>query len=764
MLGEIIVRQASATLLLLLAISCSGCAKDCAGCDPRPPARRPSVSTQSSQPVSTDPAAAEKSLPTEDPRLADAMRRRDFQVAARIIDAAPQSLQKRPEVQYARAISALALGDPDRALTLAQALEKETPPFAGRANQIVLEVARQKRDALVLSHLFTTRAQPTSPEDRLLLAQAHIETGEPAEGEAILSELIRSLDAKKESDRGLLARAYLERAKVQNARGQKREAARDFLWLATEGVGTVEADDADRIAEELDPSRLLTKAERLTRARAFSEAGSRGRVEAELLKLKNAPGPPPPPQVVAFLRAWSVYTARADYPAAAALFAAAAELAGSERDKNLYYQAKSLARASRHQDAIQIYDRLARGGPYADPAAYEWAKLQHLDAHWKLAIGGYERYLRNFRSGTKKALVLADLPVARLAAKSPALARREFAQLAQKTTDARERARLLELEAVASSDAKDPAQADALFRRVIQEAPLSLPALFSAEHLRALDRPVPPLLPPYSGGAETSPLPTLHLPDLVERLQRVGLDEEAERALEAEEPSLKKRYGDRAPEVLCRLYGFLESAKRRYQIAQTAATQKALLAEPLGSGRWQWDCAYPRPYEDIVRREAKERGVPEALVYAIIRQESAFRPSAVSSAKAVGLMQIIPATARRIGEEIGEEYRPELMSVPAINIRFGVYYLGKLLRMFQGRADLAAAAYNAGPRAVARWLASLHDLPTDLFVASIPYEETRNYVYRVMSNYARYAYLSDDATPAVSLSLPAGLHVPEEAY
>jgi len=259
-------------------------------------------------------------------------------------------------------------------------------------------------------------------------------------------------------------------------------------------------------------------------------------------------------------------------------------------------------------------------------------------------------------------------------------------------------------------------------------------------------------------------LPRLRLPDLVERLHRVGLDEEAERALKAEEPALKVRFGPRAPEVLCRLYGHLESAMRRYQVAQTATKREALYQEPTGDGLWQWECIYPRPYASIVRQEALLRTVPESYVYAIMRQESAFRPTVVSPAQAVGLMQIIPTTATRIGEEIAFPYRPELMHAPAVNVKFGVYYLGKLLGMFGGRPELAAAAYNAGPRALSGWLASLSVLPTDLFLASIPYEETRTYVYRVMSNYARYAYLSGESMPDVPLELPRGLLAPPDAY
>jgi soluble lytic murein transglycosylase len=105
------------------------------------------------------------------------------------------------------------------------------------------------------------------------------------------------------------------------------------------------------------------------------------------------------------------------------------------------------------------------------------------------------------------------------------------------------------------------------------------------------------------------------------------------------------------------------------------------------------------------------------------------------------------------------------MRSPAINIKFGSYYLGLLLDMFGQRKELAAAAYNAGPHAVTRWLRAGEELPLDIFVARIPYSETRNYVYRVLGNYARYSYDKGEGTvPQVSLKLPEGLRAPDDAY
>jgi len=753
-------------LALCAALVCVGCARKCSGQGTNGPTEGARTRAKPPGALPRAASAAEQDEIDEQPdaHFADAIRGHDFRQAARLIDAAVEEERRKPEVHYARALVALELGDPGRALSEVASLSTAGPAFAERADQVTLRVAKLTRDATVLQHMLREAHGPVSTEDRLLLAEALIEGGQVKSGDATLSAILHTLEQEKAPSTELLARTRRTRAELRRQLGQTTEAALDFRWLALNAVGMEAGVRADQHAEHLDPKNPLTKAERLVRARRLSELGQVPELAEELRRLALAPGPPPEPQALTFAQAWALYASRSDYPKAAELFAQAATQKGEEAVKCLYYQAKALARSGDHESAIAVYRKVsAHGGAYLEPASYEAVRLLHLKGDWAAAISGYERYLRQFPKGAHRTSVDGDLPVVRLALGSYDVARRELAALIRKTDDARERARLLELEGIAASGQRDDKAAVALFGKVIEEQPLTLAALLAQNRLRALGAPIPPLLPPGEG-SQAPPLPHLRLPDLAERLHRVGLDEEAEQALKAEEPALKARFGERAPEVLCRLYGHLESAMRRYQVAQTATKRAALYQQPSGDGLWQWECIYPRPYAEVVQREAALRKVPEALVYGVMRQESAFRPRVVSSAQAVGLMQIIPSTARQIGTEIGVTYQPELMNAPAVNVQFGVYYLGKLLGMFAGRPELAAAAYNAGPRALSGWLDSLAVLPVDLFLASIPYEETRTYVQRVMSNYARYAYLAGERLPEVPLELPKGLRAPEGAY
>jgi soluble lytic murein transglycosylase len=138
-----------------------------------------------------------------------------------------------------------------------------------------------------------------------------------------------------------------------------------------------------------------------------------------------------------------------------------------------------------------------------------------------------------------------------------------------------------------------------------------------------------------------------------------------------------------------------------------------------------------------------------------MRQESGFDPDAVSPARAVGLMQLLPETARPVAEELGLAQDDARLTSPPYAISVGARVLRKLLDRFHGSIPLAVAAYNGGAESVERWLSRAPGMQLDSFVERIPFKETRDYVARVMSNLARYGYMADkDAgVPDVQLDL-----------
>jgi soluble lytic murein transglycosylase len=141
-----------------------------------------------------------------------------------------------------------------------------------------------------------------------------------------------------------------------------------------------------------------------------------------------------------------------------------------------------------------------------------------------------------------------------------------------------------------------------------------------------------------------------------------------------------------------------------------------------------------------------------ALVLGIIRQESAFEVAAFSNAGAVGLMQLLPGTAKGVAKQAGIKYAKKRLSTDAnYNITLGRAYLDELLSRFGGSYVLAAAAYNAGPNRVQDWIDTYGDprqRATDMvdWIESIPFDETRNYVMRIIENTQVYrARLNNNA-------------------
>jgi soluble lytic murein transglycosylase len=176
------------------------------------------------------------------------------------------------------------------------------------------------------------------------------------------------------------------------------------------------------------------------------------------------------------------------------------------------------------------------------------------------------------------------------------------------------------------------------------------------------------------------------------------------------------------------------------------------------SGFWDdLELRFPVEHRDLVRRQAVAAGLDESWVYAILRQESAFHPQAVSPAGAIGLMQLMPATAREVALSLSEPppSRTELLD-PQVNIRLGTTYLARMQERFDDHPVLAAAAYNAGPHRVEQWLKDAR-MDADVWAAIIPFRETRRYVRRVLAYRLIYDdRLGDAIRPLSEIMQPVG--------
>jgi soluble lytic murein transglycosylase len=154
-----------------------------------------------------------------------------------------------------------------------------------------------------------------------------------------------------------------------------------------------------------------------------------------------------------------------------------------------------------------------------------------------------------------------------------------------------------------------------------------------------------------------------------------------------------------------------------------------------------WQARYPFPYLKEIEHWSKERQINPLLVTAVIRQESRFEPNVKSAAGAVGLMQVLPSTAKWIAPQFKLDSKNINLENPNDNIMFGTAYLAQTHQQYNNNSLLAIASYNAGPGNVSKWLSVLPKDDPDDFVEAIPFDETKNYVRQVFGNYWNYLRL-----------------------
>ena len=160
-----------------------------------------------------------------------------------------------------------------------------------------------------------------------------------------------------------------------------------------------------------------------------------------------------------------------------------------------------------------------------------------------------------------------------------------------------------------------------------------------------------------------------------------------------------------------------------------------------------WDCAllrvvYPFPYRDLLTSRAEELALDPWLVAGLVRQESAFHPTIVSPAGAIGLMQVMPATGRQLARASGvRDFTTATLDNAEINVHLGTRFLSDLFERYDGDVTLFLSAYNAGPTRANRWRRLPEAADPERFTERIPFAETRGYVKNVTRNRELYRWL-----------------------
>lgn len=194
------------------------------------------------------------------------------------------------------------------------------------------------------------------------------------------------------------------------------------------------------------------------------------------------------------------------------------------------------------------------------------------------------------------------------------------------------------------------------------------------------------------------------------------------------------------------------------ELSETEKPQAALLAH-----RWGWDSRaiyslgkiaqfddldvrYPTPFRGLFSQHANQTGLPTSWLYGISRSESLFMPDIKSHAGAIGLMQLMPATAKATAKKMGAPYRSSYdLTQPALNIELGSAYLNQVYRQLGHNPVMATAAYNAGPHRVKQWLPKQAPVAADIWIENIAFNETRKYVRKVLASHVTFAFLMNPA-------------------
>ena len=660
--------------------------------------------------------------------------------AAESPSALPRAVTPELEKAWTRAIAAYQDGDPGP-VTMEFSPDTVRQSGVGDHLMLILADALARRDdlagarAAALSVADHQGASRLAPRALLMTAALASRAGDEAGAQTALTRLLESHPDSPEVPEAL----YLL-GQTAEARGQHDNAARAYRELMVLAPTTGWADGAaDRLAVLAaggTPVPPLTMRQRLDRAERLLRGGvpKTASDEAERIATESQD----PSIVVRALRVVADGARRlGQYEAAAkALDMAIARAPADQQTALRLEQARLLLRGGRRERALEVLGRVAATAPEADAAEAMWMRARALEDADRLpeAVTAYKalaaRYPKREVAGGAMwrlgwyAYLKGDL---RDAAKS-------WEKLVASTGNRAYRIGAIYWRARAVEGTKDRGAAMPLYRQVLAEAPRSYYGVLAARRVGGLTDvsiPAPITLPADPAEALAGDPGFMR----VELLRRLGL---IEAALEELDDVVERAIGDPV-----RLYGLSNAYARdeRYHLA--LRIHRRHLANLAASGdpalpRAFWETVYPFAWRSDVTAAAQRAGIEPYLVAAVVREESSYYPRAVSRAGARGLMQLMPATARPMAEHRGLAFAGgELLDDPRANLDMGTAFLGGLMREFSD-PRLAVAAYNAGPARVRGWWQARRTSDVEAWVEQIPFDETRQYVKRVMLSWEEY--------------------------
>jgi len=651
------------------------------------------------------------------------------------LDVAPPSeaLLVRPGWALRAAVEAMRLGDDARALALLEQISRRHPIVADHADRLRLEILARGDDpaaAVAAARAAIVRHGESPLASRLqtalgdALRAAGDEAGARAAWEVALEQTERSADRSRIL--AALGESY-ERA------GSAAAAGRNYLEIWRRYPLSPEGDRAEARLREIE-SGLAKPLRRALDYRGRGDAlRAAGHNEMAITAYDEALAlgglKPRDRRRTQRSRAQSLFAIRR-YGEAAEAYAALAPDPGSA-----VARARSIARAGDVPTAIAALESIADGrwGRTSVYARYLAALLLEDEDDLVEARRHFEKVARSSAHPRYANPSLWYLGWTAWRRGDAAEAREHFRLLVARLEGdplGQLRARYW---AARASERLGDADAAAAFAEIAEGFPLSYYGWRARQRVGPVAAESPPPLDP--GRRSLKPADLARARILIE----AGLPEEASREL-VQAGERARGLADRI-EVARLLADAGEHHRAQSLVVRHYRTDLARGVVPGHEALW-W-LAWPEAYGTLVR-ELSPDGPPlePAIVSAVMREESGYRPAVTSPAGARGLLQIMPETGRRLADELGfSAFTADDLYRPRVNIQLGSFYLQQLARQFDGRMEAAIASYNAGPKAAARWTAERPGLADDEWVEAVPYSQTRSYVKRVLRSVQAYREL-----------------------
>jgi len=710
----------------------------------------PTASAAASQAPAADPAVPDVAalLPSPDEPERDwraAIRMRDWGRAFRLLGELPTARRQEPAIRLVTGVTALEAGHAAEAVTALAGLESELPFVK---TEILAAYARAAALAGPYEAGATLLLATNKVDDAILAAEALRRANEPAKARAAADRAVMLAERMKSTP----GRARLLRASLAESAGDRATALADLRWLVREKP----EESLALLSRVVELGGQLSLDERLRVLEKSATAANLESVKAAFDDLYRAH---PTERVrLDFAFGKTLLHARRFADALSVLDRVVRAMPASAATEAHFQAARAASRAGRESEAVTRFGAIATARPtsvWTERATLRQAESLLVLGRHREALRAFNRYFSMKKKGTEESAAHGRA-LAQLGAGEHEKARDAFAAM-KKRASPKHAGVFQELEGVAAARGGDTRAAIALWLDLVQREPLTWAAWMAHARLASVGyAPLPPPIAPVEPSTEVALPFTPSMPQTAALLASLGLDTAAEARLALAEDDLERAHPGRGGEALCQLHGELTSGRRRLQVGDRFVKRDTLMHAPKESERWAWRCMYPDAFGPIVAREERLSALPRGLIHAVMRQESAFDPLAASPVGARGLMQLMPTTALRAAEETGLALLPDDFVRPDVNVQLGAHYLAKLQKSYGGNPALTAAAYNAGPHAVHVWLSSPTDRELDLWVARIPFRETRHYVAAVVGNLLRYQFLYGgvEAVLVPSLSVP----------